>query len=154
MPMKPAESIQESCLADVCDVPDIDTLLCSAQTQIGLKPTFCAIEKRPERLDLLHKKLAQNLLWVIRDGSELAGMMILEQDDSERINGIAYIVVAERMRGRGDIGPKLIYRAKTLTNSLRAEARNDRSRRLLEKCGFREQEERSFSGHPILKWSE
>jgi ribosomal protein S18 acetylase RimI-like enzyme len=145
---------QETCLADACEVPDIDALLCSAQTQIGLKPEFCAIEKRPERLDWLHKKLSQNLLWVIRDASELAGMMILEQDDFERINGIAYIVVAERMRGRGNIGPRLIHKAKTVAVSLRAEARNDHSRRLLENCGFREQEERSPSGHPILNWSE
>jgi N-acetylglutamate synthase-like GNAT family acetyltransferase len=144
---------QEPCLAEVCEVPDIDALLCSAQEQIGLNPDSCAIENRPKRLDRLREKLTQELLWVVRDGDGLAGIMILEQDLFGRIEEIAYIVVAERMHGHGKIGPALVQKAKTLVSSLRAEARNDDSRRWFENCGFRQQEERSRWGHPILNWS-
>ena len=118
-----------------------------------MNPDSCAIENCPKRLDRLREKLTQELLWVVRDGDGLAGIMILEQDLFGRIEEIAYIVVAERMRGHVKFGPALVQKAKTLASSLRAEARNDDSRRLLENCGFRQQEERSRSGHPILNWS-
>ena len=146
-------STQEICLSTEHDFQDIDTLLCSAQEL--LSQSFCASEKRSKRLEWLQEKLAHNLLWVVRDDDGLAGVLILEQDFFERIMGIAYIVVTERMRGKKKIGPRLVQKAQTLANTgfLRAEARNDYSRRLLEKCGFQAGHECSSSGHPILIWS-
>lgn len=146
---------QEILLAKESDIQDIDTLLCSAQEAIGLSQTFCANETRPKRLEWFQEKLADNLLWVIRDDSGLTGLLILEQDPLARVVGIAYIVVAERMRGQREIGPRLVHKAQTLTNGgfLKAEARNANSRRLLEKCGFR-LERHCSSGHPILIWSQ
>jgi RimJ/RimL family protein N-acetyltransferase len=145
-------SIQVTLLAKECDIQDIDTLLCSAQEAIGLKQTFCSSENRPKRLEWLEAKLKYDLLWVIRDGSGLVGVLILEQDPLARVDGIAYIVVAERMRRQRKIGPRLVQKAQTLANGgfLKAEARNDNSRRLLEKCGFQWEQECSSSGHPIL----
>jgi hypothetical protein len=96
---------QDPLLAKESDIRDIDSLLCSAQEPIGLTQTFCSNETRPKRLEWLREKLTHNLLWVIRDRSGLAGAMILEQDLCEQVVGIAYIVVAERMRGRKEIGP-------------------------------------------------
>jgi N-acetylglutamate synthase-like GNAT family acetyltransferase len=137
------------------DIQDIDTLLCSAQEPIGLSQIFCSSEKRPKRLEWIQEKLTHKLLWIIRDGDGLGGVLILEQDLKERIVGIAYIVVAERMRGQKNIGPKLVEKAQTLANigPLRAEARNDYSRRLLVRCGFQATQDASSSGHPILVWS-
>lgn len=149
-------STQEPWLAKESDIQDIDTLLCSAQAPIGLSQTFCASEARPKRLEWFQAILAHDLLWIIRDDVGLAGVLILEQDLLARVVGIAYIVVAERMRGQREIGPRLVQKAQTLSNTgfLRAEARNCHSRRLLEKCGFQAGQECSSSGHPILIWSQ
>jgi ribosomal protein S18 acetylase RimI-like enzyme len=147
-------NIQEARLALESDLHDIDALLCSAQEPIGLSDNFCASERRPERLKWLNQGLADNLLWVIRDHDGLAGVLILWQDLDKRVVGIAYIVVAERMRGRRVVGPKLVERAKAVAHAgrLEAEARNDNSRRMLEKLGFQWRQECSPSGHQILVW--
>ncbi len=145
---------QEPRLAEERDIQDADVLLCSGKEPIGLSPSFCAIEKEPERLKWFRKTVARRLLWVIRDADVLAGMLVLRHDLDARVVGIDYIVVAENMRGQGKIGPRLVRQAQTLADAeLRAEARNPTSRRLLEKCGFQLAEELSSSGHPILTWS-
>lgn len=147
-------STQETFLAEEHDIEDVDALLCSAQEPIGLSGKFCASENRSKRVEWFQEKITYNLLWVIRDGAGLAGVLILEQDEMERIVGIAYIVVVERLRGKRTIGPRLVQKAQTLASgSLKAEARNDNSQQLLERCGFQVQQERSCTGHPILIWS-
>ena len=98
-------STQETCRAKERDIQDIDTLLCSAQKPIGLSQNFCASEKRPKWLEWFQRQLAHNSLWVSRDRDGLAGVLILEQDLCALVVGIAYIVVAERMRGQKEIGP-------------------------------------------------
>ena|SRR5271169_761520 len=147
---------QQPWLAKEHDLQDVDALLCSAQAAIALSENFCASEKRPKRLEWLRAKLEYDLLWIIRDGGGLTGALILEQDLLARVAGIAYIVVAERMRGQRKIGPRLVHKAQTLANAgfLKAEVRNDNSRRLLERCGFQTQQGCSPSGHPILIWSQ
>jgi hypothetical protein len=144
-------STLEPLLAKERDIQDIDTLLCSAQKPIGLSQNFCASENRPKRLGWFREKLAHNLLWVIRDRDGLAGVLILEQDLCAQVVGIAYIAVAERMRGQKKIGPMLVQKAQTLasTGFLRAEARNDYCRRLLESCGFQGEQ-----WLPYLIWSQ
>jgi N-acetylglutamate synthase-like GNAT family acetyltransferase len=125
------EVTQEPRRAEEHDVEDIDTLLCSARGAIRLSETLCAIENRPKRLEWFEEKLAHDLLWVIRDHKGLAGMLILSEDSSGRVAGIEYIVVAERMRGQHEIGPRLVRKAQTLASTLRAEERNGYSRKLL-----------------------
>src|SRR5208282_1163117 len=98
---------KEPRLATEHDMIEIDALLCSAQEPIGLSQNFCASDNRMKRRYWLNEKRGYNLLWVIRDGDGLAGVLILEQDLLERVIGIAYIVVAERLRGRKEIGPTL-----------------------------------------------
>ncbi len=139
---------QQATPAKERDVQDIEALLCSAQAQIGLSQTFCGIEKRPKRLEWFQEKLAHNLLWVIRDRDGLAGSLILKQDSSAQIVGIDYVVVAERMRGKKEIGPRLVQKAQTLASTLKAEARNSYSRKLLENCGFQ-----GDPWLPYLTWS-
>ena len=148
-------STQQTCLAGKRDIQDIDTLLCSAQEPIGLSLNFCGSEMRSKRCEWLEAKVAHNLLWVVRDGDDLVGVLVLEQDLLERVVGIAYIVVAERMRGQRVIGPMLVEKSKSLadTGFLEAEARNDNARRLLARRGFQKAQRRSSSGYPILIWS-
>jgi hypothetical protein len=145
---------QEVCFAKEDDIPEVDALLCSAQKPIGLSPTFCSSEKRLRRLEWLREKLAHDLLCVIFDPDGLAGAMVLDQDPFGRVEWIGYIVVAERMRGQGKIGPRLVRQAQSLAQAeLGAEARNDHSLRLLRTCGFRETGKLSPSGHPLLVWT-
>jgi hypothetical protein len=146
---------QEPFLAEERNIEEMDSLLCSAQAPISLSEQFCTDESRPGRLIWFQGKVAHELLWVIRDDNGLAGLLILEQDLFARVVGIEYIVVAERMRGRKEIGPRLVQRAQTLerTDSLKAEARNRHSCRLLKKCGFLWENECSSAGYPILRWS-
>jgi ribosomal protein S18 acetylase RimI-like enzyme len=155
VPDTTSDDVEDSAsLAEESDIHDIDTLLCSAREEIGLSTTFCANESCLKRRDWFRQKLKYRLLWLIRDAQSLVGVLVLEQDPFERIVGIAYVVVAERMRGRREIGPKLVRKAQALAYAhLKAEARNANSRRLLESCGFRWEEERSTSGHPIFNWS-
>jgi RimJ/RimL family protein N-acetyltransferase len=129
-------TISDVRLAEESDLRDIDALLCSAQKEIGLRESFCAPEKRGERLAWLCKLHRNDFLWVVRDDESLVGALILYKD---RLGDmwVSYIVVAERMRGRGQIGPRLLQKAQTLSGFLKAEARNEYSRRLLEKHGFR-----------------
>jgi N-acetylglutamate synthase-like GNAT family acetyltransferase len=143
--------IQEPRHAIEREVQDVDALLCSAQEPIGLSEAFCAVENRPRRLEWLKEKLAHNLLWVIRDRDGLAGSMILEQDSSARVVAINYVVVVERMRGKKKIGPTLVQKAQALASggSLKAEARNGYSRKLLEKYGFKGE-----PWLPYLTWSQ
>jgi GNAT superfamily N-acetyltransferase len=87
-------------------------------------------------------------IWTLTDGSTLQGMLILKAS----LLGILYVVVAERFRGRG-VGPVLVSYVQSLRlGPLDAEARNDHSRRMLERCGFRPTGDFSSSGHPILLW--
>ncbi len=140
--------IQEPRRAEEHDVQDSYALLCSAQESIGLSEAFCAVEDRPRRLEWLQGKLAHDLLWVIRDRDGLAGSMILEQESSGQVAGIEYIVVAKRMRGQHEIGPRLVRKAQTLASTLTAEERNGYSRKLLEKYGFQ-----GKAWLPYLTWS-
>lgn len=63
---------------------------------------------------------------------------------------ILYVVVAESQKRKGaGAGSALIRHAMKLegASSLEAEARNDASKRMLEKCGFHN------NGYPILTWT-
>jgi predicted N-acetyltransferase YhbS len=143
----------EPCLAEENDIQEIDSLLCSAKEPIGLTERFCESANYPKREQWFQHLRERNLLWVIRDAEGIVGLLILEEAKFGEIVGIAYVVVAEHLRGRGEIGPRLVRQAQALSKSLRAEARNGSSCLLLRKCGFRKRQEVSPSGHPILTWS-
>jgi ribosomal protein S18 acetylase RimI-like enzyme len=141
--------------AGPADLAEIHAILFSAREAIGLNPTLFSAERRPAVDDWYRGKLDHGLLWIARQNGTLAGVLILEQDLLCRVIGISYIAVAEHMRGRGEIGPRLVQHAQALASGgfLTAEARNDHSRRLLERCGFHAEGKFSASGHPILAWS-
>jgi GNAT superfamily N-acetyltransferase len=123
-------------------------LLCTASREIGLKEDLCRPENIVPLLSWMKAECDAQRVWTLTDGSALQGMLILK----ENLSGILYVVVAERFRGRG-VGPALISHVQSLAvGSLDAEARNDRSRRMLKHCGFYPTGDFSFSGHPILLW--
>jgi ribosomal protein S18 acetylase RimI-like enzyme len=75
-------------------------------------------------------------------------MLILKENAA----GILYVVVAESFWGRG-LGSALTRHVQSLDiESLTAEARNDPSQRMLERCGFHLTDVVSSSGHPVLLW--
>jgi ribosomal protein S18 acetylase RimI-like enzyme len=112
------------------------------------KENLCRPENRPKILGWMKGECDAQRIWTLTDGSTLQGMLILKAS----LLGILYVVVAERFRGRG-VGPALVRHVQSLgLGSLDAEARNDHSRRMLERCGFRPTGDSSPSGHPILLW--
>jgi ribosomal protein S18 acetylase RimI-like enzyme len=123
-------------------------LLCSASREIGLKEHVCSPSKRPELLKWMKNQCKARRVWTLAEGATLVGMLILKENAA----GILYVVVAESFRRRG-LGPALIRHIQSLgAESLSAEARNEDSRRMLERCAFRATREVSSSGHPILSW--
>jgi hypothetical protein len=127
---------------------ELIALLCSASREIGLKEHVCSPVKRPELLKWMKAQCEARRVWTLAEGSTLQGMLIL----NENAAGILYVVVTESFWGRG-IGTTLTRHVQSLDiGSLSAEARNDRSRRMLERCGFHLTGEVSPSGHPMLLW--
>jgi hypothetical protein len=134
-------------LATKDDAAELIDLLCSASREIGLKGRVCRPENRSKLLKWMKGECEAQRVWTQTDGSTLQGMLILK----ESVSGILYVVVAECCRGRG-IGHLLICHIQSRFGPpLDAEARNVRSQRMLERCGFRLTDE-SSSGYPILLW--
>jgi ribosomal protein S18 acetylase RimI-like enzyme len=135
------------------DIPDIDALFCSEADSIGLTADFCADENRERRVtEYLGSRCESGSIWVVRDGEFLAGFMIMDRDLFGHFMGICYLVVARHVQGSRTVGPALVQKAQAMAGELAAEARNERSKRLLEKAGFGETGESSPSGHPKLRW--
>jgi ribosomal protein S18 acetylase RimI-like enzyme len=132
-------------LATKDEAMEVVDLLCSASREIGLREHVCSAENRPKLLKWMKDECDAQRVWTLRVTSTLQGMLILKE------KGILYVVVAEGFRGRG-IGPGLIRHIQCRFGPpLDAEARNDRSQLMLERCGFRLTGELS-SGYPILLW--
>ena len=137
------------------DLAEIDLLMCAAKDQIELLEAYCDPRRRPERIGWLSQKLSYGTLWLWIDADGIGGVLIAGLDDfTGSVNKIAYIIVAERLRGQRKVGPLLVQHAKKLAGSggLEAEARNERSLRLLISCGFHLSRAASASGHPVLNW--
>jgi hypothetical protein len=126
-------------------------LFCSGGEEIGLKAHVCSSEKRPELLKWLKQQCNKSLVRVITDNGTPVGMLVL--DSSRAWNVILYIVVDRRLRGKKTIGPALVRDLQSQPDiaSLRAEARNEHSKRLFARCGFWQHDE-SDRGHPIMTW--
>jgi ribosomal protein S18 acetylase RimI-like enzyme len=145
--MSPLTASESPKLATQDAAAELVAMLCSASREIGLKEHVCGPDKQPELLKWMKDQCEARRVWVLSDGAALLGMLILK----ENVAGILYLVVAESFRGRG-LGPALVRHIQSLgAESLSAEARNDRARRMLERCGFRTTEV-SLSGHPMLLW--
>ena len=127
-------------------------LFCSGAEGIGLKAHVCSSEKRPELLTWLRQQCNKNLVRVITDNETPVGMLVL--DSSRARNRILYIVVDCRFRGKKTIGPALVRHLQSQPgiDSLRAEARNEYSKRMFIRCGFRQHDE-CDCGHPIMIWN-
>ena len=104
-------------------------------------------ERCQELLEWMRKKCISGLVWTINDGHTPIGMLILG-----RLT-ILYVVVAQEFRGQ-KIGPALVRRIQSIDHlsSLRAEARNECSERMLISCGFHRCGEDDDSGYPIFIW--
>jgi ribosomal protein S18 acetylase RimI-like enzyme len=146
--MNPLSASDLPKLATEDDAAQLVALLCSASREIGLKEHVCGPNKRPELLKWMKGECEARRVWTLAEGFTLQGMLILKENAA----GILYVVVAESVRGRG-LGPALIRYIQSLgAGSLSVEARNDRSRRMLERCAFHATGEVSPSGHPMLLW--
>ena len=132
------------------DAAALIPLFCSGQEGIHLKSHVCSPERYPDLLRWMKQKCASSLVWTINEESYPIGMLVL--DGRVRVM-IQYVVVAKNFRGKRMIGPALVTHVQSLDDivSLRAEARNDYSERMLMNCGFHRTDE-SVCGYPILSW--
>jgi RimJ/RimL family protein N-acetyltransferase len=147
------EMIKEPCLALERDVERLDDLWMSGKEEIKLSAALTARDRTQWRIDWLGKKLERELIWIIRDHYGLAGMLVLDPDPAPLL-WMEYIVAAKRWRGEKVIGPALIAKAKSLSKMglLAAEARNDHSRKLLERLGFEKDLEWPFPTADVFVW--
>jgi ribosomal protein S18 acetylase RimI-like enzyme len=133
---------------------DIERLIlqfCSGAADIGLPPDTCLPENRERLRKLMLDWCARHLVWVLSERKQLSGMIVLGQFDA-RIE-IAYIVVSEALRGQRRVGPALVRHIQSLPHVmwLWVEARNQRSLKLLESCGFRRTADEDAK-YPVLVW--
>jgi GNAT superfamily N-acetyltransferase len=143
-------------LAKVSDADALAVLFCTGEKEICLKPYVCSPENRANLTELFRRKCSSRKIWIVRNLRTPIGMLVFGKRSKE--NGINrteidYVVVAPDFRGRG-IGPILIKRIQSRkdVNSLRAEARNGSSKRMLIRCEFETDDTRSSSSHPIMTW--
>jgi GNAT superfamily N-acetyltransferase len=133
-------------LASQDDADRLVGLLCSARLQIGLKEHVCSPENLPGLVNWMREQCQAHRAWIVCEDGGLVGMLILKENE----DGILYVVVAKSARRRG-VGSILICHVQSRASSLRAEARNGPSRRMLQRCGFQDTGDAS-QGHPILSW--
>jgi ribosomal protein S18 acetylase RimI-like enzyme len=133
------------------DVERLIPLFCSGAKDIGLSEDTCLPENHERLRKLMMDKCARGLVWVLSERKQLSGMIVLGQFDA-RIE-IAYVVVAEALRGQRRVGPALVRHVQSLPHVtwLWVEARNQRSLKLFESSGFRRtaDEDREY---PALVW--
>jgi GNAT superfamily N-acetyltransferase len=125
-------------------------LWCSASAEIGLRDNISIPSNRQKYVDWMKTCCDDSLVWAICDNDTLMALAIV---DAKKV-ALDYIVVAEnaRRQGYGSILIKHVQELSTVS-ILGAEARNDNSKRLLEKCGFTASGDFSPSNHPILTWT-
>ena len=126
-------------------------LLCSARDDIKLADRVCDPANWSAYLDYWRGACAAGRVRTVTNGSTLLGMVVLHPHHGSMME-ILYVVVAKVAQGQG-IGPLLIRHVQSLDGvaAFRAEARNDRSRRMLERCGFAMTGEANGE-YPILVW--
>ena len=133
-------------LASQDDANRLVDLLCSDALQISLKEHVCTPENLPQLVNWMRKQCQAHRAWMVCEDGALLGMLILKENE----DGILYVVVAKSARRRG-LGSILIRHVQSRVSSLCAEARNEPSRLMLQRCGFRDTGDTS-QGYPILSW--
>ena len=133
-------------LASQDDANRLVDLLCSDALQIGLKAHVCTPGNLPRLVKWMRKQCQAHRAWMVCEDGALLGMLILKENE----DGILYVVVAKSARRRG-LGSILIRHVQSRVSSLCAEARNEPSRLMLQRCGFRDTGDTS-QGYPILSW--
>ena len=134
-------------LASQDDADRLVDLLCSARLEIGLKEHVCSPEDLPRLVNWMRKQCQARRAWMVCEDGALLGMLIFDENDKDRI---LYVAVAKSARRRG-VGSILIRHVQSRVSSLCAEARNEPSRLMLQRCGFRDTGDTS-QGYPILSW--
>jgi ribosomal protein S18 acetylase RimI-like enzyme len=134
-------------LASHDDADRLVGLLCSAALQIGLKEHVCTPENLPRLVNWMREQCQAHRAWMVCEDGALLGMLIFDENDEDRI---LYVAVAKSARRRG-LGSILIRHVQSRVSSLCAEARNEPSRLMLQRCGFRDTGDTS-QGYPILSW--
>jgi len=134
-------------LASQDDADRLVGLLCSAATQIGLKAHVWTPGNLPRLVNWMREQCQAHRAWMVCEDGALLGMLILKENE----DGILYVVVAKAARRRG-VGSILIRHVQQSRASLCAEARNEPSRRMLQRYGFQDTGKVSPSGHPLLSW--
>jgi GNAT superfamily N-acetyltransferase len=136
-------------LATTDEVDALSSLFCSARREIRLAESVCSAEEREKLLRWFRQKCEASSLWTT-DGRN--ALVILGRSLFDIIEEVEYVVVSENLRGQG-IASSIIQHVQSLecVRSLRAEARNERSRTMLRRCGFFETGE-TRSDNPWMRW--
>jgi ribosomal protein S18 acetylase RimI-like enzyme len=140
-------------LAKKTDAPALAALFCSGERELNLKPSVCSPENRQNLIQLFVEKCSSRKVRIVSNGPILVGMLMI----GARKNGVTaidYVVVDQEFRRKG-VGPILIrhfIRSRKAIISLRAEAINEYSKRMLMRCGFQTDGKQSLSGYPFLVW--
>jgi ribosomal protein S18 acetylase RimI-like enzyme len=134
------------------DAEALIPLFCSGADGLFLDAHVCTPKNRESLIQGMRAKCAAGLVWIVDNGSTKAGMLILDRFNPFRPD-ILVVVIAEALRGKG-IGPKLVHHIQAMptVDRLRAEVRNDYSKRMLKKCGFRPNRYKSAANFPYLFW--
>lgn len=123
-------------------------LLCAARQEIGLADHVCDNANRSSYLDWMRLQCDKGRVLIGQSkGKNVLGFLVFDG-----IQVISYVVVRSASRGKG-IGPALVqsFLASDEYQEIRAEGRNERSRCMLEKCGF--VHENDYNGDfPVLVW--
>jgi hypothetical protein len=136
-------------LATTDEVVALSTLFCTAHREIRLAESVCSVERREKLLRWFREKCEASSLWTT-DGHN--ALVILGRNPFDMIEEVEYAVVSENLRGQR-IAPSIIQHVQSLdcVRSLYAVARNERSKRMLLRCGFVESGEMR-SDYPLLRW--
>jgi len=136
-------------LATTDEVDALSSLFCSARREIRVAESVCSAEEREKLLRWFREKCEASSLWTT-DGR--SALVILGRNPFDIIEEVEYAVVSENLRGQR-IAPSIIQHVQSLecVRSLCAEARNERSRTMLLRCGFVETGE-TRSDNPLLRW--
>jgi len=151
------EALTAPKLARKAEAGALAQLFCTGEKEMCLKSDTCSPENRARLTEVIEEKCSSRRLWSIRVGAHHIGMIVL----GSRITGegfditeISYVVVDPNFRGKG-VGTTLVRHIQSQHKiaSLRAEARNPCSIRMLTRCGFQPDGEKSPCGdHPFLVW--
>jgi len=149
--MIPTQTINAPRLAGREEAEQLFDLLCAARCEIGLAERVCDPAYRAKYVNEFQRYCDEKYLWVVGPAAGIKAMLVLKPCPWDTWE-VFYVVVSKQERRCG-VGSALVRHVQTLEGmvELRAEARNEGSRRMLEGCGFVTTGEVK-GGFPILEW--